>query len=337
MLTFYSYSGITEAALRPISTTLTSIQGRLLALLTPQTILVGHSLNADLDALKLTHPFIIDTSIIFQHPRGPPLKSSLKWLTQKHLNREIQKGHGSSGHDSIEDAKACLDLVRKKCEKGIKWATFDSASESIFKRLGRTKPRGASVNRDEKIGAIIDHGHPERNFGTMARVCIGCTDDDEVVAGVKRAVLGDQDGGVVPGGGVDFTWARLRELEALRGWSNDNRISPVSPAEGLGDSAHTGALPEPSTEALSKGVARTVSQIIDIHAMLPPCTLFVVYSGTGDPREMSRLQEMQRRFRAEYKVKKWDSLSVRWTDTEDQALKEACRVARHGLGLMCVT
>jgi RNA exonuclease 1 len=287
--------------------------------------------------LKLSHPYIVDTSILYHHPRGPPLKSSLKWLASKFINREIQKGHGTMGHDSIEDARACLDLVKLKCERGPKWGTSDAAGESIFKRLGRTpKAVNATFNNKTsgKTGAIIDHGAPERNFGTMANHCIGCTSDLDVVEGVKRAVLGDPDGSLIPGGGVDFTWARLRELETLRGWSNDNRHPPsISiPMTFSSDPPPTKSDPSPAT--LGAAVSQTIQHIQTIRDFLPPCTIFVVYSGTGDPREMGRLQGMQRTFKREYATKKWDELSVKWTDTEEQALRAACMVARQGVGFV---
>src|SRR5437762_11607315 len=123
-----------------VTTTLEDIQQRLLEILHPKVILLGHSLNSDLKALKMTHPFIVDTSIIYPHPRGPPLKSSLKFLSQKYLGKEIQKGE--TGHDSIEDARTVLDLVKQKCEKGEGWGTSDASNESIFRRLSRATKLG---------------------------------------------------------------------------------------------------------------------------------------------------------------------------------------------------
>ena len=268
------------------------------------------------------------------------MKSSLKWLAKKYLNREIQKGHGTLGHDSIEDATACLDLVRIKCEKGVRWGARESNEEPIFKRLSRTPKSGSSLPSDGKVGAIIDKNSAcsERHWGKMASVYIRCDTDQEVVEGVKRAVLGDPDGAIVPGGGVDLTWARLRELEALRGWSNESRLSPNAATENSQSASPATSAPKnPSTAALSAAVSRTVQNVLSIHAFLPPCTLLVVYSGTGDPREMYRLQEMQRTFKKEYATKKWDELSVRWTDVEEQAQKAACRKARQGMGLVVVT
>ncbi|KAI4175269.1 MAG: hypothetical protein LQ343_001805 [Gyalolechia ehrenbergii] len=330
------FSGITAEKLDPVTTTLADIQKHLLEILTPRTILVGHSLESDLHALKLTHPFIVDTSVLYQHPRGPPLKSSLKWLAQKYLNREIQKGHGTLGHDSVEDSRACLDLVKMKCEKGPEWGNSASSTETIFKRLSRTPQAGSAPVADGgqgKTGAIVDHGSPGKNFGHMATFSIGCNTDAEVVEGIKRAVLGDPDGALISGGGVDFTWARMRELEALRGWSNNHRYDIIQMdhvLEGNGKS-------EPSSSELAAKVASTVSHIRDVRASLPPCTLLVVYTGTGDPRELARLQQMQRTYKREYKVKKWDELSVKWTDTEEQAMKQACKKARQGLGFVTIT
>lgn len=191
---FTQFSGITEKILENVTTTLQDIQTELLALLGPDSILLGHSLESDLNALRLTHPHIIDTSIIYPHPRGLPLRSSLKYLANKYLKREIQKG-GADGHDSVEDARAVLDLVRMKCEKGPKWGTLDANGESIFRRISKTaKPDVSlgSLHFLSRQSAIVEYGTPERGFGKEATFKIACEDDDEIVSGILRAAHGDE-------------------------------------------------------------------------------------------------------------------------------------------------
>ncbi len=350
--------------LAPITTTLSDIQQKLLKILHPKTILIGHSLNSDLTALKLTHPFIIDTALLYPHPRGPPLKSSLKYLAQRYLNREIQKGHGSAGpgagHDSIEDARTCLDLVKLKCEKGPQWGETETASENIFKRLSRTgivykAQAGAAVVAGQtggKTSAAVDWGDPKKGAGAAASVVIGCSNDEDVAKGVIRAVKGDSDGLIVRGGGVDFVWGRMRELEALKGWWNSNKSSASestlkppdlesmveAETEELADLNANVSLSceENASRSVDKAAAALASRIFAIYESLPPCTAFIVYSGSGDPREMSRLQAMQQTFKREFKIKKWDQLSVKWTDVEEQALKKAARQARDGIGFVCI-
>lgn len=330
------FSGITKEILDPVTQTLPDIQQKLLSILTPRTILVGHSLNSDLNALKLTHPFVVDTTIIFPHPRGPPLKCGLKWLTQKYLGKEIQKGQ--AGHDSIEDAVAVLDLVKQKCEKGERWGTSDASNESIFRRLARTPRAGKSnsttttpTNEDGRSGAVVDWGTPERGFGAQASVAIGCSDDHAVVEGISAVVNGNENNPSIPPNGVDFTWARMRELELVRGWCN-RLPDPNNANESTSLADQT-----PSSSSSAEAVSKTVSNISRVYDSLPPCTLFIVYSGTGDPREVSRLQAMHKTYREEFNSRKpWDELTVKWTDTEEQALKKACDKAREGCGFMCV-
>ena len=74
------------------------------------TILVGHSLENDLHALKLIHTNIIDTSIIF--PKHQGYKYSLKSLAYNYFKLKIQE----STHDSAEDAKMALALLKVKAE-----------------------------------------------------------------------------------------------------------------------------------------------------------------------------------------------------------------------------
>ncbi|KAK3393996.1 hypothetical protein B0H63DRAFT_491652 [Podospora didyma] len=347
------YSGITEEMLKPVKTTLKDIQTRLLDILHPHTILLGHSLDSDLKAMQLSHPFIVDTSLLYPHPRGPPLKSSLKYLAQKYLAREIQKGMGT-GHDSIEDAKTCLDLAKKKCEKGKGWATGDVQGENLFRRLARAGTAYRATAGPEATGglptgkttAAVDWGDTTRSACATATFPISCQSDAEVEAGIIRAVKGDPDGKEIPGGGVDFVWARMRELEALQGWWNRNKLAEDDKTAGAPPSPDCDDTLVPTVDttedsdkpALEICLTTLAQRLGRIHAVLPPCTVLMVFSGTGDPREMSRLQSMQSRFRKEYNTpgSKWDELSVKWTDVEDQALKKAVRVARCGIGFVGV-
>lgn len=329
------YSGITASMLENVTTTLSDVQTKLQSILTPDTILVGHSLDSDLKALQITHPFIIDTSLLFPHPRGPPLKSSLKWLAQKYLSREIQKGHGSTGHDSVEDAKACLDLVKQKCEKGKAWGTSEASSQSIFKRLGRSyRPKRDKINPigddEPRTGAVVDWGDPARGYGSQATLTIGCKSDAEVVAGVQHALRSEQaDRDALARGGCDFVWARLRELEAHRGWWNKSKL--------IDSDALRSSTTETAAEAtLTETVRETVKRIMQIYEALPLCTAFIIYSGSGDPRQLSEMQALQQKYKDEYRTKKWDELSVQWTDNEEQRLRKACEKARKGLGFMTV-
>lgn len=385
------FSGITKEMLDPVTTTLADIQQRLVALITPRTILVGHSLDSDMKALKMTHPFIVDTSVIFPHPKGQPFKHSLKWLAQKYLNREVQKGDNtSSGHDSIEDARTCLDLVKKKCEKGKAWAAGEASGENLFKRLARSGVSYKAQGGKSSVGgaatgkstAAVDWGDAKRSVVNLAEIVLdGCTSDADVEEKLLRAVKGDPDGAVIKGGGVDFVWARMRELEALQGWWNraktdaDDAAGPpkeleeahaasknnpfaTNPSADSKDSVFSNAVldinslaaparakteehkaaPAKEKPVLEACLGSLAARLQRIHSALPPCTALLVLSGSGDPREMSRLQAMHAQWKREYNTpgSRWDQLSVKWTDREEQALKKAAQKARNGIAFIGV-
>ncbi|KAL1901922.1 hypothetical protein Sste5346_001627 [Sporothrix stenoceras] len=380
------FSGITEAMLAPVTTRLVDIQRRLLAILDKHAILVGHSLDSDVRAMQLTHPFIVDTSIVFPHPMAPAKKHALRWLSSKYLNREIQKGHGTArGHDSVEDARTCLDLIKRKCEKGkawggsasgqnAEWAGGEGAGENLFHRLARAGTAYRSQGGPQATGGVatgkstaaVDWGDARRTLcGEASIVLGGCRSDTDVENNLMRAVQGDPDGKVVPGGGVDFVWARMRELEALQGWWNRNKLSGGADPQpnqnqtqnqnGHGpptlqmlemlmaaeeDKHPDEDKPEDDSEVspLERAVRILARRIRRIHSQLPPCTALVVLSGSGDPRAMSRLQAQRAQHKKEYHTPgiKWDQISVPWTDTEAQQLQQAVRRAREGIAFVAV-
>jgi len=111
-------SADTTAPPLPVVSSPQEARNALCAFLTPTTPLIGHAIENDLNVVRLCHPTIIDTVVLFPHPRGLPWRHGLRALSSKHLHRSIQTG-GERGHDSAEDARATGDLVRVKV--GEKW------------------------------------------------------------------------------------------------------------------------------------------------------------------------------------------------------------------------
>ncbi|XP_065066295.1 uncharacterized protein LOC135692165 isoform X1 [Rhopilema esculentum] len=186
------YSGITPEILANENTTLGDVQQRLLEIISQNDIIVGHSLDNDMRALKIFHSNYIDTSIIYGDQRGARFKPSLKSLVKSHLRREIQ--NNENGHCSIEDAKACMQLLHLKLEKGINFGIFENFKESIFE----------AFERAEKKCAVVDTPSIARQHCFGNTKAILCTSDDQVVNGARKSV---QDS--------DFVFAHFKDFERL--------------------------------------------------------------------------------------------------------------------------
>ncbi|NWY06448.1 REXO1 exonuclease, partial [Nothoprocta ornata] len=112
------FSGVTEEDLENTSITLRDVQAVLLNMFSADTILIGHSLESDLFALKLIHGTVVDTAIVFPHRLGLPYKRALRTLMADYLKRIIQDN--VEGHDSSEDARACMELMVWKIKEDAK-------------------------------------------------------------------------------------------------------------------------------------------------------------------------------------------------------------------------
>lgn len=113
------WSGITEEHLKGVVTTIRDVQATFLSKFSSDTILMGHSLESDLVALRIIHETVVDTSIVFPHKRGFPYKRALRNITSENLGLIIQSG-AAEGHDSAEDAAACMKLMLWKIEEDCK-------------------------------------------------------------------------------------------------------------------------------------------------------------------------------------------------------------------------
>ncbi|KAJ4490944.1 ribonuclease H [Lentinula aciculospora] len=344
------WSGITAEALATATTTFAEAQAHILKLLNPVSphtpkpnpfstkptpsfstpqltpILLGHSLESDLKALKIAHSFCVDTALIYSHPRGRPFKPGLAWLTKKWCGREIQ-ARGEGGHDPEEDARATMELVRKKVENGPEFGEFKADLEGLFERMGRAVKRSSMsiVNAGtggEKIRtAVIDHGNPSVMHGNKASTSSGCKDDEEVVSKTVELV-----------GSHDFVFVRLMGLANVRGW-----ITPrANPSESISTSIPAASLlaDPPTPEALSSALLATSNHLQRIHASLPSRTALLIFTGHSDPRKMSELNKRKAAFEAAiWKEVPTDQLSEgeRWSGADMRELEEAVEVAKRGL------
>lgn len=105
------WSGIQAEDLKNCHVRLEDIQRRLLTLFNSETLLIGHSLESDLKALKvrlktrfrfvfrtsfllfveIVHGNVVDTSLVFPHAKGKPFKRALKTLASEFLMKIIQE------------------------------------------------------------------------------------------------------------------------------------------------------------------------------------------------------------------------------------------------------
>ncbi|KAL0599098.1 putative exonuclease GOR [Plecturocebus cupreus] len=120
------FSGVTEADVAKTSITLPQVQAFLLSLFSAQTIVIGHSLESDLLALKLIPGAVVDTAVLFLQDRGCPYKRSLRNLPADYLGLVTQDGQ--DGLSSSEDANACLQLAMWKVRERAQTQPCHSAA-----------------------------------------------------------------------------------------------------------------------------------------------------------------------------------------------------------------
>ncbi|CAH3187934.1 unnamed protein product, partial [Porites lobata] len=234
------FSGITKKTLENVTTTLDDVQKCLIDLLPHDAILIGHSLENDLRALKLHHRRVIDTSVLYDSSSGPLFKSSLKCLTKQFLNKKIQ--NGSDGHCSIEDAKACMELVQLKIKNGPNFGKPSMNKEGYANLV-------QNIHTD---GAMLDSPGVLRKFCSGARHAVSCTSDHEVVSQAVELVKT-----------ADLLWAHLHQPEMFL----------------KGETCNDKGEEDQRWKEVLKSVD---SKILQIHQALPKDTLFFVMFGCGD-------------------------------------------------------
>jgi len=155
------YSGITAATLEGVTTTLEDVQATILAHCSADTLLVGHGLENDLRALRIAHASVVDTSVLYPHPRGLPSRTALRRLASTFLKKAIQAGE----HDSVEDARVALALARLKFKHGPGWGVdAPDKGEKLCVVLEAAGRAASLVDRPEVLNRLVA-GAKERGRG----------------------------------------------------------------------------------------------------------------------------------------------------------------------------
>ncbi|KAG0259957.1 hypothetical protein BG011_002233 [Mortierella polycephala] len=310
------YSGMTAARLEGVTTRLVDVQKKLQAVVDYDTILVGHSLENDMQVLKLAHPFIIDTSLIFHHTRGPPYRPGLKWLAQKWLHRQIQ-ANVERGHDSAEDALACMDLAKLKLLKPPGFGEYVQDQESLFSRLARFN--------NPRTSALID---ADSFAGQAATTTIKTMADEEVVEAIPEAIQKH-----------NFVWARLRNIELYHGKLPEILLSEGQIADtGRASKVSSRDKVQATEEEVRQGIRSIDQSVKKIIESLPARTAVILTSGQGDHRELSKMQFRQKEYQELLKTKSWDQIpeSERFLPEDVRKLEEEVEKTKNGVCFLMV-
>ena len=111
------------------------------------TILVGHSMQHDLDVLRMIHTQVIDAAILTKSAVmvGCNRVWSLKVLCEELLGMKIQTG-GKNGHVCAEDTFAAREVVLMCCqhpERLEAWATVKRKAQEELQRIQKEASENA--------------------------------------------------------------------------------------------------------------------------------------------------------------------------------------------------
>eukprot|EP01018_Ginkgo_biloba_P017734 Gb_08967 [translate_table: standard] len=171
------YSGITSEMMASVTATLKDIQEDFLNLVLKETILIGHSLESDLLALKIVHNLVIDTTLLYKHSRGAHFKPALWTITKRFLHWEIQQSE--KGHNSIEDARATMDLALLKIQNGPEFGNPPNVSRQ--KLVSLLSDHGQRCPLVDQKATLQCYAHGSCN------AILSLSDDDALSKDEKRA------------------------------------------------------------------------------------------------------------------------------------------------------
>lgn len=160
------FSGITPKMLKNVQTSLDDVHKELSRILPSDAILCGQSLNCDLHALKVIHPYVIDTSVIFNQCGSRKKKTSLKNLAKIHLKETIQDG--KTGHNPIEDSIASMRLVQLKLKNFLEYG--DAVLYPGISDNSEDNDNAATSQQSPKFSDFVKLNENSQHDGFFSRI-----------------------------------------------------------------------------------------------------------------------------------------------------------------------
>ncbi|KAI9025043.1 hypothetical protein CLU79DRAFT_844850 [Phycomyces nitens] len=298
------YSGITPEIMNSTNCSFTRAQKHIRKIVDHDVLLIGHSLDNDLKAMKLVHPYCADTSLLFDHYKGPPYRPGLKMLARTFLKRGIQEQNENTiGHDSAEDARATLDLFKLKLERGPGFGVYGKKTELIFDRLRKFDP--------PKSGAILESADATNRLlgSTVGSEYVRCDTDKELVEKITEKIKTR-----------DFVLSKFRSLQSIDDTQEEEEVPNVIP-QAFSDEHET-----------ASKLARFDLLFKELYENLPPSTVVVVMGGSGEVPRYRQLLAKSRRYHEVYLVKgmKRENIPEQyvWTPTDQKIMLGECAKAK---------
>lgn len=341
------YSGITEEHLKGATLTLADVQRHLLKAIDSKTYLVGHSLDSDLKALRLVHGRLIDTAALYPSPRGAPFKMGLRKLGNLFLGRDVQAGHGDSGHDSRMDALAALELALLKIAKGpdfgipTAWACEPTPPrESVVTTMRRTlaaRPAPAPSKQAHFIGGVEAEGAK-----VWTRYAHGYRRETDAVWVGKQAVETEDSHMHVTAEASDAAGAIAKGCEKLKAASSPSLLWIDLPCrEMIDEDQNEGGDLTGSDRRLWESLEDMDKGIEELYEAAPSGTLVMVIC-QGNTDRLRALQQAKQQGRwqlraAEQNTSLAGSLQPKeWSNNDEEDLNNAAEEIVHSVAFFAV-
>ena len=297
------HSGITAEQMEGVTTTLQDVQRELLEMVPCETILIGHSLENDLQKLKIIHANVIDTCALYPHKKGAPYRNALRFLTDRYLGRKIQEG----SHDSVADARATMELALLKFINGPSFGEVATDGGGLFDVLSVYNVDCVMIDTPSMCSRLP---------AGSARVIEAGTDVE-----VKEKLL-------------EEIKKKPDNLNRLAVYGHLHDFSKILSAEA--QRAHARETNPTDEETLvaertkTQALERLDAIVGEVWEALPPNTLLLFTSGVGDAHTLRLAQEQK--WKRHQKIGNWGA----WTDEAEKDIRRLYDRTKSGVTFAAV-